>query len=889
MRKIIIPIIIIMGATISGQTWKGGNTADYDANSVCSDVYLLHRPGTTFPTDTRQECCVDTVLSTGWGLIEYTYGDTVIVGSDTIIVDSTTVYIPVVLENEVDTVYIGSDTLVISSIDSIYVFGGNDRTFFTTFREAYCESVLTGIDTIAGDTSYCVFCDSILRVAWWEVSDSDTLQFDAWNMLYPNNRDTCYLINSVTINVTGDYVDNTVNVTNIFETYEYYDNHTWITDGDSTYQLGDTVNAQDLWNWIYQDYTAPVGIWVKECGCTSSVDTTFTSDSLDAFLCISSAWTAYQHSGSVYRTATSYPESRNGAAIGSLRHQYAWHTVARSFSSGTSPTAVSAKIAWHDGYMSNWVDTISAVFNAGDEVATGIADSTINILAAMYYQYDTTGDYGCFIADTHNVYPFGYPNQNAGDIPTVSLGLDRRSYKFTYTYDFSDDYTSDEIAAINATQPGWLILAPADDIVPYVRINGVSYGVDTAGTDDYSIRLVEISPTVNYSEPIEIETGVYSKNQQFLGGQVVFALDYGDTLIENTCWTFRDSIELPSCDDIYACSDSICFFFPQGWGVTGWTGFRRENDTTICFSTCDLDTLDLSSQSYGGTSWLPFFTVSSDSVDSFKIATYNDSTVFSDGDGDGDNLVIHMDTDFGANEIRFADGSQTDTTRLFQTADTFHIATDDTTIIIKVGSESLYLSDKAIWFGTSFVDSFGTALGVVCSTYGDYSAISGGVLNTSRGNGATIAGGYANTTSHDNTAIGGGQSNVASAQNATIGGGAENISSGSAATVAGGSNNIAGAFAATVGGGKDNYALGIYSGIPAGRNLQIDSTGAYSFLIGLNDTLSADSTFRSAYPYNEFKGGVKIGDDSDFLNGFYVAGDSLFFIVGAETLKVIRD
>jgi len=258
---------------LEAQTWKGGNTADYDANSVCSDVYLLHRDGTTYPDETREECCPDTVITGGWGFIPVELGDTLIIGGDTIINnDSTIVYIPIIIDNDVDTVFFGAETLVVLDIDSVYVFGGNDRTYFTTFNTFVCETLSLGIDTVTADTFNCIFCDSVLNVAWWTIEGEDTIQFDYWQLTYPSPLDSCDLIQLTEINISGDYIDNTVNIDTII--YR-------IDGSDST--LIETI-VENRIEEIFDNNR--VGVWVKECECTITVADILPSDSVDAMFCI---------------------------------------------------------------------------------------------------------------------------------------------------------------------------------------------------------------------------------------------------------------------------------------------------------------------------------------------------------------------------------------------------------------------------------------------------------------------------------------------------------------------------------------------------------------------------------------------------------------------------
>jgi hypothetical protein len=111
------------------------------------------------------------------------------------------------------------------------------------------------------------------------------------------------------------------------------------------------------------------------------------------------------------------------------------------------------------------------------------------------------------------------------------------------------------------------------------------------------------------------------------------------------------------------------------------------------------------------------------------------------------------------------------------------------------------------------------------------------------GNYATVSGGQSNAALNDHSTVGGGYQDSALAIYATVSGGIQNTARGSRATVSGGQDNKAEAFYSAIGGGSGNTVEGLHSTIPGGKNNTITADGDYSCLIGLNSTLTQDSTF----------------------------------------------
>ena len=138
----------------------------------------------------------------------------------------------------------------------------------------------------------------------------------------------------------------------------------------------------------------------------------------------------------------------------------------------------------------------------------------------------------------------------------------------------------------------------------------------------------------------------------------------------------------------------------------------------------------------------------------------------------------------------------------------------------------------------------------------DYSTVSGGFSNAASAAASTISGGANNNASEYGSAIGGGANNTASGGNSLVAGGSYNISSGGNSIVSGGYENTANGFLSTIGGGGYNEANGYYSTVSGGYNNTISASADYSYLFGINSTLTEDSTFMVDMPH------VRIGDET---------------------------
>jgi hypothetical protein len=163
-------------------------------------------------------------------------------------------------------------------------------------------------------------------------------------------------------------------------------------------------------------------------------------------------------------------------------------------------------------------------------------------------------------------------------------------------------------------------------------------------------------------------------------------------------------------------------------------------------------------------------------------------------------------------------------------------------------------------------------LGVQCTTGTTgqdymYATVCGGQKNAARNNFASVGGGRSNSARGAHAVIAGGNQNIANEVGATVGGGALNTAGNEYAVVSGGFNNAAGQYYATIAGGRNNSADGQYTFIGGGnQNLiegnysaicggyadTITATADYSYLFGINSTLTQDSTFMIDIPHIRF-------------------------------------
>ena len=151
-----------------------------------------------------------------------------------------------------------------------------------------------------------------------------------------------------------------------------------------------------------------------------------------------------------------------------------------------------------------------------------------------------------------------------------------------------------------------------------------------------------------------------------------------------------------------------------------------------------------------------------------------------------------------------------------------------------------------------------------------YGTVSGGYSNVANGQAATISGGRQNEAIGNYSSIGGGTYNSISGESNVIAGGEGNSILGGylASTISGGignaitghycligsgtSNAVSECFYSLIAGGYQNRVAGDYSAILGGYGDTITSTGDYSYLFGINSTLTADSTFMVDMPHIHF-------------------------------------
>ncbi|MCP4597328.1 hypothetical protein [Neptuniibacter sp.] len=138
----------------------------------------------------------------------------------------------------------------------------------------------------------------------------------------------------------------------------------------------------------------------------------------------------------------------------------------------------------------------------------------------------------------------------------------------------------------------------------------------------------------------------------------------------------------------------------------------------------------------------------------------------------------------------------------------------------------------------------------------DYSAVGGGLHNEASGTASTVGGGMQSTAGGNFSTVGGGNGNTASAGYSTVGGGEGNTASSGYSIVSGGDGNTASGYIATVGGGRENSNAGDFSTIPGGYRDTITATADYSYLFGIQSTLTEDSTFMVDMPH------VRFGDEA---------------------------
>ncbi|MFP4460111.1 MAG: hypothetical protein ACLFSQ_11050 [Candidatus Zixiibacteriota bacterium] len=645
----IMAFVLFVVNVAFGQTWKGGNTADYNANDICADRYLLHKPGVTFPDTTLEYCCPDTIFSYScFATIDYN-GDTL--------------RIPVPCEFE-GSISIDSASFVAS--DTVNVQNGNGL-WFTSEVTSVCESTLVAIDTTTSpyDSSYCTFCDSVRQVWWWYWEDSSS--YDVWQVTYPNTNDTCDIVFSGEIHYHGDVCwdcDTIIQNFDIDTTYNDYYTGFWVyRDNEGTYEFIDYNDTLLLFN----DSEISNGVWVRGCDCDTSYGSFLSlADTMKPFLSIDNTWKTYYSGG-----------ERTENVDTAISH------IIRASQGGAN--AIQASSEDHIPYMSDVQDKIADLFGS----YTIMTNDTgyVSVDSIMYPEY-TSNPEGLWSLWTRNINhpyfdtlnnyensytePLDYivPYENPGiwtstDFPAAltdwpdGIGASYEHYakniRFEKTIDMSDYFSSTELDFFQETMPSWVIIDASDDYMPYISIGGQIFELDTVIGDSYSANVYTIRPTsINYHDPIFIHTGVHSYEDPIVGANMIIALQYpaADSIPE-CVWNFQDSIILPACSLLVTCSDSsdtavwylgqnnylpdcgssfsedtVCYEFAGYWR----NGYYYQ-DTVVCFPVGTMDTIDLSA-SFVNKTWMPFHIASEDSTDSMTITNTGDSIIVQDDDND---------------------------------------------------------------------------------------------------------------------------------------------------------------------------------------------------------------------------------------------------------------
>ncbi|MFH1686123.1 MAG: hypothetical protein ABIE70_01210 [bacterium] len=151
--------------------------------------------------------------------------------------------------------------------------------------------------------------------------------------------------------------------------------------------------------------------------------------------------------------------------------------------------------------------------------------------------------------------------------------------------------------------------------------------------------------------------------------------------------------------------------------------------------------------------------------------------------------------------------------------------------------------------------------------HGSSSFIGGGGANQTFGNDAAVVGGWDNDAYGWRSIIGSGSWNRTDGDMSVVAGGQYNNAVGGVSSVSGGTRDTAAGYASAVGGGEGNHAAGSRSNIAGGYKNRVDgdysavlggygdtitSTADYSYLFGLQSTLTQDSTFMIDMPHIRF-------------------------------------
>lgn len=503
-----------------------------------------------------------------------------------------------------DTITYRFDTIIVT-YDTITTVIQNGMAY-ADFMRYFCDSVILSIDTTTSpdDTVWCKVCDSFLVETKFLISGHDTISYQVYQTVHPPVMDTCGIFSGAgTVNIYGDiYVTNadTTIITNVYPqvttSWWFYVNQA-IT-GVERVNRGDTITIYS--GIIIRDPNLPAplpirneGIFVKECGCTSSYQQVIV-DTIDALFGIDSTWKIYDTRFTLTETGDSLyyyippgddPRVDRIGCFADSVYRYGGYTV-KYANRG-------ANVPWRcfqgghgnlDGtggetYAKNVLDSAIAVFGKNDTILFEGDSITVN----QYYRcdLDTTSiipvNYISKATDTS----FAYACSTFGNDEVHSC-LKIIAMRFEKAVDFRQFYSDSVIDIIEQYDPMWVISTMRDDFTPYIDINGSIFQLDSTGGRDsnYIAKTYRVQPPawLDYHQPVKVKIGVYSCETPRIGLAAIFGLQYATTDSIDTCWARKDSIILPPCD---TCNSPNFFIY----GPT-------ENQSYDTVFLCGIDTLD---------------------------------------------------------------------------------------------------------------------------------------------------------------------------------------------------------------------------------------------------------------------------------------------------------
>jgi len=569
MRRAII-IIGLLAAIVFGTGWRGGNTADYNADTICAVKYKIHPPRTDVGCEgckpfVQMLPCVPVVIAGDTLCLPVLNLDSL---ADTVYIASETLYI--------DTSWLATETVVVAetvyNYDTVvYIQQGN--AFWTAINRYMCDSTIVAIDTTTSpyDTVWCKFCDSVLVITWWQRTETSPgiERYAYWELLTDNINDTCDIYRPGRRNLiytvcydcdTNIYIDTAIFVDSLVLQNAGF----WVVDsltGDEYYvHLDDTVylhpsggsHTGDIW-WRYCD-DSDVYVW---------------TDSFDLFTCIDTTWRVCWHRllPDVWSERVNYTLSSCGymAGIGYTEPYY----------------AVQNTCSTHNTYEDMVKDSINYYFGDDTIIINNGAD-TILAVQSIYMDWDTLDAYGVFTRpcgchchyNTERCTGTDYWNTcncDDGDRRTAKLEL------FSKVIDFAWIYPESTLEALNNEQPHWVITTFADDFVHFITVNGELFYLDTIPSEFYGWHIYEIAPTdLNYKSPIKVNIGVGSDQSPYIGGQVLLGFKMASDSTD-IVWRNSDTLIIPPC-----CPDTLCFEYRRRINPQDSATFANMGANVIC-------------------------------------------------------------------------------------------------------------------------------------------------------------------------------------------------------------------------------------------------------------------------------------------------------------------